>query len=58
MAILGIRSGCRSARNLQRITKLVFRSALGLELPKALCELPRTPCLADWQREKIRYNLS
>lgn len=40
MAILGIFSGCRSARNLERFAKRhhqAFAAALDLELPKAPC---------------------
>jgi hypothetical protein len=41
MAILGILSGCRSARDLERFAKRhhqVFGAALDLELPKAPCD--------------------
>ena len=41
MAILGILSGCRSARDLERFAKRhhqVFSAALDLELPKAPCD--------------------
>jgi len=41
MAILGILSGCRSARDLERFAKRhhqAFGEALGLELPKAPCD--------------------
>ena len=41
MAILGILSGCRSARDLERFAKrhhLAFGAALDLELPKAPCD--------------------
>ncbi len=41
MAILGILSGCRSARDLERFAKRhhqAFGAALGLELPKAPCD--------------------
>jgi hypothetical protein len=41
MAILGIVSGCRSARDLQRFANRhhqAFGAALGLELPKAPCD--------------------
>jgi hypothetical protein len=41
MAILGILSGCRSARDLERFAKRhhqAFGSALDLELPKAPCD--------------------
>jgi hypothetical protein len=41
MAILGILSSCRSARDLERFTKRhhqAFGAALGLELPKTPCD--------------------
>ena len=41
MAILGILSGCRSARDLERFAKRhhrAFAAALDLELPKAPCD--------------------
>lgn len=41
MSSLGILSGCRSARDLERFAKRhhqAFSAALGLELPKAPCD--------------------